>query len=111
MESAFGDKIFDLPRIITRGIEKGAKLVAVDPNFSYTANRAQEWIPIRPGTDGAMALAMAHVIIKNDLHDKVFIEEWTVGFDKFSDYVVDEKVRPGQRGLLLFPPRLLNELQ
>jgi len=79
-----------LPRIITRGIENGAKMVVVDPYFSYTANKAQEWIPIRPGTDGAMALAMAHVIIKNGLQDKVFIEEWTVGFDKFAEYVMDK---------------------
>ena len=83
-------KFSHLPRIITHGIENGAKMVVVDPNFSYTANKAQEWIPIRPGTDGAMALAMGHVIIRDKLYDEAFIEEWTVGFDKFSDYVVDK---------------------
>jgi len=74
-----------LPRIITRAIEKGAKLVVVDPYFSYTANKAQEWIPIRPGTDGAMALAMGNVIIREKLYDEEFIKEWTVGFDKYAN--------------------------
>lgn len=79
-----------LPRIITRGIERGAKLVIVDPHLSYTASKAQEWIPIRPGTDGALALAMAHVILNEGLQDQAFIDEWTVGFDRFKDYVKDK---------------------
>lgn len=79
-----------LPRIITRGIENGAKMVVVDPYLSYTANKAQEWIPIRPSTDGAMALAMAHVIITNNLYDKAFVDEWTVGFEQFAEYVADK---------------------
>ncbi|MBI3269819.1 MAG: molybdopterin-dependent oxidoreductase [Planctomycetes bacterium] len=79
-----------LPRILTRGQERGAKLVVVDPYFSATARKAQEWIPIRPSTDGAMALAMAHVIIRDGLYDKKFVEEWTHGFDRFSDYVKDK---------------------
>lgn len=79
-----------LPRIMTRARENGAKLVVVDPNFSYTANKADEWIPIRPSTDGAMALAMAHVIIRDTLYDAAFIQEWTVGFQEFSDFVQDK---------------------
>jgi len=79
-----------LPRIITRGIENGAKMVVVDPCFSYTANKAQEWIPIRPGTDGAMALAMGNVIIRDKLYDEAFIKEWTVGFEQYADYVKDK---------------------
>jgi len=79
-----------LPRIITRGIENGARLVVVDPNFSYTAAKAHEWIPIRPGTDGAMALAMAHVIIRDKLYDEEFVREWTVGFGAFAAYVRDK---------------------
>lgn len=79
-----------LPRIITRGIENGAKMVVVDPYLSYTANKAQEWIPIRPGTDGAMALAMGHVIIRDKLYDDDFIKEWTAGFNEYADYVNDK---------------------
>lgn len=79
-----------LPRIITRARERGAKLVVVDPFLSATARKADEWIPIRPGTDGAMALAMAHVIIRDRLYDEDFVEQWTYGFDRFASYVKDK---------------------
>ncbi len=79
-----------LPRIITHALEKGAKMVVVDPNFSYTANKAHEWIPIRPSTDGAMALAMGHVIIRDKLYDEAFIKEWSVGFEQYAEYVKDK---------------------
>jgi thiosulfate reductase/polysulfide reductase chain A len=79
-----------LPRIITRAIENGAKMVVVDPHMSDTAAKAQEWVSIRPGTDGAMALAMANVIIRDKLYDKAFVDRWTVGFDSFSGYVSDK---------------------
>jgi thiosulfate reductase/polysulfide reductase chain A len=79
-----------LPRIITQGIERGGRLVVVDPYLSDTAAKGQEWVAIRPGTDGAMALAMAHVIIRDKLHDEPFIQEWTVGFDAFSEFVKDK---------------------
>ncbi|MBI2506113.1 MAG: molybdopterin-dependent oxidoreductase [Candidatus Latescibacteria bacterium] len=78
-----------LPRIVTRGLENGAKLVVVDPNFSYTAQQG-EWVPIRPATDGALALAMAHVIIRDQLYDETFVRDWTVGFEEFSKYVADK---------------------
>ena len=79
-----------LPRIITRGIERGARMVVVDPYLSDTAAKAQEWVKIRPGTDGAMALAMAHVIIRDGLYDEAFIKDWTVGFEQFAEYVKDK---------------------
>jgi thiosulfate reductase/polysulfide reductase chain A len=76
-----------LPRILTRAVEKGARLVVVDPYLSDTAAKAHEWVPIRPGTDGAMALAMGHVIIKEKLYDKAFVRDWTVGFEEYAAYV------------------------
>jgi len=78
-----------LPRIITRAVERGAKLVCVDPYLSDTAAKAQEWVPIRPSTDGAFALALAHVIIREGLYDADFVKKWTVGFDRFAEYVKD----------------------
>ena len=50
--------------------KKGCKLVVVDPNFTETAQKANEWVPIRPGTDGAMALAMCRVIVDDELYDQ-----------------------------------------
>ena len=79
-----------LPRIITRAIERGAKMVVVDPYMSDTAAKAQEWVPIRPSTDGALALAMAHVIIRDELYDQAFVEKWTVGFQQYAEFVNDK---------------------
>jgi len=79
-----------LPRIFTRARQNGAKLVVLDPYFSYTSSRADEWIPIRPSTDGAFALAMGHVIIRDHLYDEDFVRNWTVGFDEYASHVQDK---------------------
>lgn len=79
-----------LPRILTRAIENGARLVVIDPYLSDTAVKAHEWVPIRPATDGALALAMGHVIIRDELYDKEFVETWTVGFEEYKEYVADK---------------------
>lgn len=63
--------------------KNGAKVVCIDPRMTMSAVAlADEWIPIRPGTDVAMMSAMAHVIITENLHDKDFIERCCSGFDK-----------------------------
>ena len=79
-----------LPRILTRAVENGARLVVVDPYLSDTAAKAHEWVSIRPGTDGALALALAHVIIREQLYDHDFVANWTTGFDEFAEYVKDK---------------------
>lgn len=71
-----------------RGRPLRAKVVAIDPHRSVTAAKADEWIAIRPGTDAALALAMAHVIIKEDLYDKDFVNNHTFGFAPFRDLVL-----------------------
>jgi anaerobic selenocysteine-containing dehydrogenase len=57
------------------------KLVQVEPRFSLTASKADQWIPIKPGTDGALALGIAHWIIKEKRYDHDFISRHTFGFD------------------------------
>jgi len=79
-----------LPGIWNRGRAKGAKMVYVDPFHSQTAAKADQWVPLRPGTDGAMALAIGHVLIKKNLINKAFIDEWCVGFDEYAKYVADK---------------------
>ena len=79
-----------LPSIITRGVQNGAKMVVVDPFLSLTASKATEWVPIRPGTDGALALAMANVIIRENLIDQEFVRDWVVGYEQFKAYVADK---------------------
>jgi len=69
--------------------EAGARIVVIDPRFTNTAAvLADEWIPIRPGTDTALMAAMAYVMIEGNLCNSRFLEKHTVGFDKFRDYVM-----------------------
>ncbi len=57
---------------------RGMKLVVVDPVGGYAASKADEWIPIRPGTDAAMALSMLHVLLnETDLHDVEYLKHMT----------------------------------
>jgi len=64
-------------RIIEGKIDRHAKLVTIDPRLSNTAGRSDLWIPIKPGTDAYLALAMANVIMQKNLHDAGFISQWT----------------------------------
>jgi len=59
--------------------ERGAKIVVIDPRFTPTAAKADEYLPIRPGTDAALALGMINVIINRRLHDESFISCYTAG--------------------------------
>ena len=79
-----------LPGICNWGRAKGAKMVYVDPFYNQTAAKADEWVPIRPGTDGAFALALGYEIIKNKWYDEEFINNYTVGFDKYVELVKDK---------------------
>lgn len=63
--------------------ENGAKLVVIDSRLTETANKADLYLPVRPGTDAYLALAMANVIITEGLADKEFIEKHTFGYDEF----------------------------
>jgi anaerobic dimethyl sulfoxide reductase subunit A len=77
---------------LARARENGARIVAIDPRFTDSvATFADQWIPIRPGTDAAMLVAMAHVIISEGLEDRAFIEKHTVGFDAYRDYVLGKE--------------------
>lgn len=76
------------PLSLARAKEGGTRFISVDPRYTDSAAAlANQWIPIRPGTDVAALMAMAHVIIKEHLHDQRYIDTYTVGFDRFKDYV------------------------
>lgn len=77
----------DLSRIVNAQ-KQGAKIIVIDPRKTMTAKLTDaEWIPIRPGTDGALALGMCNVLIEEELYDEEFVKDWTVGFDDFARYV------------------------
>ena len=62
-----------------------ARVVVVDPRCSVTAIRADRWLPIIPGTDGALAMALANVIIEEGLYDADFVQNWTAGFEDYRE--------------------------
>lgn len=80
-----------LPRILVDGLANGARMTLVDPRCSETADKALDfngrWLAIRPGTDGALALGLANVIIRENLYDRDFVTNWTVGFQEFAAFV------------------------
>lgn len=72
--------------------ESGARIISVDPRYTEsTAILADRWIPIIPGTDAAMLIAMAYVIVEKGLQDQAFLDKYTVGFDMFRDYLTGEE--------------------
>jgi len=68
---------------------RGIKLIVIDPRRISYAEEADIHAQLRPGTDGALALGMLQVIIKENLYDKEFVEKWTKGFDRLSQLVKD----------------------
>ena len=66
----------------------GAKLVVIDSRLTETALKADVYIPVRPGTDAYVALAMANVIIEENLVDQAFIDEHTYGYEEFKALAV-----------------------
>ncbi|MDY6853120.1 MAG: IscS subfamily cysteine desulfurase [Thermodesulfobacteriota bacterium] len=73
---------------IEKAHRRGARIVVIDPRRTVMAKYSNaEWIPIRPGTDGALALGMCNVIISEELYNEDFVNNWTVGFEDFASYV------------------------
>lgn len=82
----------DFPPVTLRRImaarERGAEVVVIDPRRTKTVELCEaEWVPIRPGTDGALALGLCNVLIAEELYDEDFVREWTHGFEEFATYV------------------------
>lgn len=68
--------------------QRGADIVVIDPRRTETAFRTNaEWIPIRPGTDGALALGMINILVEEELYDEDFAHNWTRGFADLCSYV------------------------
>jgi anaerobic selenocysteine-containing dehydrogenase len=75
-------------RDILEGVKKnGAKLIVVDPRRTQLASHADIWLPIRPGTDVLLLLAMLHTIIEEEIYDGDFVKEWCFGFDELTEYI------------------------
>lgn len=70
-------------------IDKGATIITVDPRFSTAASHSKFWLPIKPATDMALLLAWIHVIIKEEIYDKEYIQKYAYGFDQLKNHVKD----------------------
>jgi anaerobic selenocysteine-containing dehydrogenase len=78
---------FPLKFFMRKNLKKGAKLVVIDPKRIPLADQADMYLRIRPGTDGALALAMMNVIIEEDLYDHDFVDRHTTGFNRLVPHV------------------------
>ena len=78
--------------------KQGAKLIVVDPVKTGLAAMADVWLQIKPAHDGYLAMAMIDEIVRNDWHDREFIDRWTAGFEELqqaaSAYPVEKVARP-----------------
>jgi anaerobic selenocysteine-containing dehydrogenase len=97
---AFGADMLESSKPLSRFLRKWGKIrrekpnrtkiVVINPRYSVTAAKADEWIPLRPGTEGALAMAVAHVIMSEDLIDQTFVKDWTVGFDVYKKLALSQ---------------------
>ena len=67
--------------------KRGARIIGIDPIRTRTMEQCDEWLPIRPGTDAALALAMMHVIFADGLEDRDYLERYTLGADQLRERV------------------------
>src|SRR5437762_4886704 len=61
------------------GLKRGMKLIVIDPRNAGLANKADIWLQVRPGTDGALALGLANIMIERGWYDEAFVRTWSNG--------------------------------
>jgi anaerobic dimethyl sulfoxide reductase subunit A len=75
---------------IAEARDRGARVILIDPRFTDSGILADEWVPIKPGTDAALIASMAYVMETNNLVDTGFIEKYTHGYNEYVKYVLGE---------------------
>ena len=111
----FGHNLFeglDIP--LTKAMARFAsnpskKLVVLDPRFSVMASKADEWYPIKAGSDLAFVLSLLHVWIRDGKYDKAFVKEYTVGFEKLADSL-KELTPQWQESFTSIPARVVERI-
>lgn len=73
--------------IAQKARKQGAKIVVIDVHKNQTGRLADWFIPIKPGTDSALALGIMHILFKENLHDEAFLSEYTVGYEELREHV------------------------
>ncbi|HBH1309633.1 TPA: molybdopterin-dependent oxidoreductase [Clostridioides difficile] len=74
-------------QIIKKAKEKGIKIVVIDPIYTKTAQIADKYVQVNPGTDGALAIAMAKIIVEDKLYDEEYINSYVIGFEEYKKYL------------------------
>jgi anaerobic selenocysteine-containing dehydrogenase len=74
-------------RTLVAAKKRHARIIAVKPSMEPDAGMADLWLPLRPGTDAALALSMLHVVVGEDLIDKPFVDKWCYGFEQLKEHV------------------------
>lgn len=87
-----------------------ARFVQVEPRLSVTALKSDEWVPIKPGTEGALALGLAWVILDERLYDRAFVAERCYGFESWSEGVLQAYSPPVVAELTGVPVELIKRL-
>ena len=77
----------DTMDLVDATTERKARLIYLDPRFTKTAAKADEWYPIKPGTDLAFILAMLNVIIAENRYNKEFVSTYCTGFEQLAEHV------------------------
>jgi thiosulfate reductase/polysulfide reductase chain A len=75
---------------LAAALDRGAQLVVVDPRFSTAAGKARYWLPVKPGTDIALLLAWMHVIVREGLYDRAYLDRYAIGLDKLVKHLEDK---------------------
>jgi anaerobic selenocysteine-containing dehydrogenase len=86
-QPAFSSPVMAPPKMLVKAKERGAKIIAVKPSVEPDSGMADIWLPLRPGTDAALALAMLNVVINEDLIDKDFVDKWCFGYDRLKIHI------------------------
>ncbi|HBF6274515.1 TPA: molybdopterin-dependent oxidoreductase [Clostridioides difficile] len=74
-------------QIIKKAKEKGIKIVVIDPIYTKTAQIADKYVQVNPGIDGALAIAMAKIIVEDKLYDEEYINSYVIGFEEYKKYL------------------------
>ncbi len=86
------------------------KIVEFQPRYSLTAAKSDEWIPIHPGTEAALAMAIAHVLIQEGLYDQKFVKDWTHGFEEYRQIVLKDYAPETVSKLTGVPPEIIRRI-
>ncbi|MCF8367515.1 MAG: molybdopterin-dependent oxidoreductase [Bacteroidales bacterium] len=89
-------------------IDKGATIITVDPRLSTAASKSKYWLPIKPATDIALLMAWVHVLIYDDLYDRDYVNQYTIGFEQLKEHV--ENMTPEWAyGITTIKPNVIRE--